>query len=224
MSTLYQKLKGRLHFIVGLNTKSWFLQHVGCAAADVTEMDWWDSCEVTIETIGSTQFTCTPAQHVSSRTLLDANHALWCGFVMECSNKKLYFAGDTAYQAHGSPSPCPAFKQIGDTLGPFDLAMIPIGLYSPPVFAASVHVHPEQSLEVHKAVSSKLSIGMHYGTVRGGLSAVYEPVTDPPRRWREAAEKEGLWRGGGVEGAGLSVDVTQSGGVGLCHVGETITV
>lgn len=42
MNTLYQKLKGYLHFIVGLNTNNWFLQHLGCSDADVTEMDWWD--------------------------------------------------------------------------------------------------------------------------------------------------------------------------------------
>ncbi|USW51014.1 Putative metallo-beta-lactamase, ribonuclease Z/Hydroxyacylglutathione hydrolase [Septoria linicola] len=224
VNALYEKLKGRLHFFVGLNTSSWFLQYVGCDVTEVTEVDWWDSHEVSIDGVGTVQLTACPTQHFSGRTLFDAGHALWCSYVLEHRDKKLYFAGDTAYQAHDSPSPCPAFAQIGERFASFDLAMIPIGLYSPPVFAAAVHVHPEQSLEIHKAVRSNLSIGMHYGTVRGGLSAVYEPVTDPPRRWREAAEKEGMWRGGGVEGDGSAVDVKGAGGVGLCHVGETVAV
>ena len=82
---------------------------------------------------------------------------------------------------------------------------------------------PEQALKIHKDVRSTLSIGMHYGTVRGGVSAVYEDVREPPRRWREAAEQEGLWRGGGVEGKGSSVDVGMEG-VGLMDIGETIAV
>ncbi|PIA91709.1 N-acyl-phosphatidylethanolamine-hydrolyzing phospholipase D [Cercospora beticola] len=224
ISTLYQKLRGRLHFFVGLNTKSWFLQHIGCSDEDVTEVDWWDEHEISVEGVGNIQLLCCPTQHFPGRTLFDAGHALWCSYALECNGKKLYFAGDTAYQAEGAPSPCPAFAQIGEHVGPFDLALIPIGLYSPKEVAASVHVHPEQSFEIHKAVRSKLSIGMHYGTVRGGLSAVFEPVTDPPRRWREVAQKQDQWRGGGVEGDGSPVDVASSDGVGLCHVGETVAV
>lgn len=223
ISTLYKKLKGRLHFIVGLNVESWFLQHIGCHDTEVTEMDWWQSCEAQIAEVGQVQVTCCPTQHFSGRTPFNGGSTLWCSWAVEGSGKKLYFAGDTAYRAKDSPSPCPAFAQIGEHIGPFDLGMIPIGLYSPERVAASVHVHPEQSLEIHKAVKSRLSIGMHYGTVRGGLSSVYEPVTDPPRRWREAAEKDHLWLGGGVEGDGTPVDVTKSG-VGLCHVGETVAV
>ncbi|EME82064.1 uncharacterized protein MYCFIDRAFT_203906 [Pseudocercospora fijiensis CIRAD86] len=201
VSKLYNKLKGRLHFFVGLNIKKWFLQHVGCTDDDVTEMDWWQNCELAVLDVGQARLTCCPTQHFSGRTPFNGGSTLWCSWALESTGKKLYFAGDTAYQAKDTPSPCPVFAQIGEHIGPFDLAMIPIGLYSPTYIAASVHVHPEQSLKIHKAIKSRLSVGMHYGTVRGGLSAAYEPVTDPPRRWREAAEKEG---------------------VGLCHVGETV--
>jgi L-ascorbate metabolism protein UlaG (beta-lactamase superfamily) len=223
ITTLYQRLKGRLHFCVGLNLKAWFLQNIGCASHEVTELDWWDSREVHVQDIGSTQLTCCPTQHFSGRTGLNNGSTLWCSWALKSAEKKLYFAGDTAYQAAGTPSSCPIFKQIGEALGPFDLSLQPIGLYSPPQVSGAVHVTPEQSLEIHKEVRSKLTIGMHYGTVRGGLSMVFEPVQDPPRRWREAAEKEGIWSGGGVEGDGSSVDVDKEG-VGLCHVGETVAV
>ena len=50
---------------------------------------------------------------------------------------------------------------------------------------------------------------MHYGTVRGGISAQYEDVRDPPRKWKEASERAGLkW---GKEAA-------------LCDIGETVLV
>lgn len=50
---------------------------------------------------------------------------------------------------------------------------------------------------------------MHYGTLRGALSAQYEDVREPPGRWKEACERAGLvW---GEE-------------IGLCDIGETVVV
>lgn len=214
--------KDKIHFVAGLNTKPWFKAHV-CPAGQATDLDWWQACEIDIEGFGSVKLTCLPCQHASRRSISDGDKALWCSWVLEAGGKKVYFAGDTAYQAVDTPSPCPAFVQIGETLGPFDMAMLPIGLFKPQAFMGGVHSSPEQSLEIHKEVRSKLSLGMHYGTFRGGISQAYEDVREPPRRWREAAEKEGLWLGGGVEGTGQPIDV-QREGVGLCDIGETVAV
>lgn len=135
-------------------------------------------------------------------------------------SRKLFFAGDTGYRTVPAPDPsspkpdssfphCPAFLEIGDRLGPFDLALLPIGLYSPRQVLSPVHCSPEDSICIHKDIKSKKSIGMHWGTVRGGISAQFEDVREPPRRWREAAEKEGLvW---GEE-------------AGLMDIGETLVV
>jgi len=49
------------------------------------------------------------------------------------SAKSLYFAGDTGYRAVLEPEDedkapvCEAFKQVGERMGPVDLALIPIG-------------------------------------------------------------------------------------------------
>lgn len=220
---LYLKSQGRIHFFVALGIKSWFQQHVNCQEDEVTELDWWQRCSVEVPEVGSVELTCTPAQHFSRRTPFDGGQTLWCSWAVEGAGKKFYFSGDTGYQAAKAPSPCPAFKKIGDTLGPFDLAFLPIGLYSPPSFMGSVHATPEQSLCIHKDIKSKLSIGMHYGTVRGGLSGQYEDVREPPKRWRQAALEVDAWRGGGIAGDGDQVDCTNEG-VGLCHIGETVGV
>jgi len=222
---LYKRHKDRIHFFVPLNDKSWFEQHI-CPAESVTELDWWESCRFDAPGIGSVDLTCTPSQHASARTPFDKDHGLWSSWAIQSTEtkKSLYFAGDTAYQAQGTPAPCPVFRQIGQALGPFDLALVPIGLFKPPVVMGAVHCSPEQALEIQKEVGSRLSLGMHYGTVRGGISGQYEDVREPPRRWREAGEKEGLWRGGGVEGRGGSVVVDEKGGIGLCDVGETVAV
>ena len=222
VTELYQRRKEKIHFVVPLNDKGWFVKNV-CPAEQVTELDWWDCRDVNVEGVGTITITCTPSQHGSSRVGWDQNRSLWTSWALETESRKLFFAGDTAYQAVNTPSPCPAFEQIGEVFGGFDLAMVPIGLFKPQSFMGGVHAAPEQSIEIHKEIRSKLSIGMHYGTVRGGISGQYEDVTEPPRRWREAAEKEGMWCGGGIEGQGMPVDVKKEG-VGLCDVGETIAV
>jgi L-ascorbate metabolism protein UlaG (beta-lactamase superfamily) len=217
-------------FVVPLKLKKWFLKNIGCHDEEVVELDWWESCRVSTEKYGSIDIVGCPAQHGSGRTIWDSNRTLWCGYAIECQNsddpsrnRKLYYAGDTAYQAVTALSPCPAFREIGSALGPFDLAFIPIGLYSPPDFMSAVHVTPEQAFAIHKDVQAKRSLGMHYGTVRGGISKAFEDVRDPPRRWREVAEKEGLWLGGGIEGKGKKGD-WKANGVGLCDIGETVAV
>ncbi|KAF2498477.1 Metallo-hydrolase/oxidoreductase [Lophium mytilinum] len=133
--------------------------------------------------------------------------------------KALYFTGDTGYccvhsdaelsSAQAPVPPCPAFTEIGQLFGPFDLALLPIGCYLPRSFMSSQHSSPDDSISIHKDVRSKKSIGMHYGTFRGNLSAHHEPVTEPPMRWKKACEEAGLeW---GAE-------------IGLCDIGETVAV
>ncbi|GAB7347514.1 hypothetical protein MBLNU459_g4414t1 [Dothideomycetes sp. NU459] len=206
-----KKLGTPIHFLAGLNNKQWFLNAgLGITSDEVTECDWWDSLHVTLDGIGEINITCTPTQHFSGRGITDHGNTLWCSWAVEDTKakKKLYFAGDTAYQAAGTPSPCPVFKQIGQVFGGFDLALVPIGLFMPESFMGSVHTSPEQSLKIHEEIGSRKTIGMHWGTFRGGISGQYEDVRDPPRRWREASEKAGKW---GTE-------------CGLVDVGETVIV
>lgn len=133
VSELYKLRGNNIHFFVGLNDKSWFTKHI-CQAENVTEMDWWESSHVSVKGYGSVQITCTPSQHSSSRAGYDKDRALWCSWALEAESKKLYFSGDTGYQAVDTPSVCPAFEQIGKAIGPFDLALLPIGLFKPPGF------------------------------------------------------------------------------------------
>ncbi|KAF2238536.1 Metallo-hydrolase/oxidoreductase [Viridothelium virens] len=227
--------KGRVRYLCGIGNKG-CLEGIGVRGEDVVEMDWWDGVEVEVEGVGKVKIVCTPAQHFSGRAVWNMGAGLWCSWVIEenlgLSDKgdsspkgkpisvprKLYFAaGDTGYRARPSPEPkdlstlphCPAFSEIGNLYGPFNLALLPIGLYSPPSFMSTVHCAPEDSACIHRDIKSRKSIGMHWGTVRGGLSAQYEDVREPPRRWKESCEKAGLrW---GQE-------------VGLCDIGETVTV
>ena len=222
ITELYKKQKERIHFFVPLNDKAWFTKHI-CKSDEVTELDWWQSCDVSIEDIGNVKISCTPSQHSSNRQGWNKDYALWSSWVVETDKQKVYFAGDTGYQVVDSPTACPAFKDIGKAFGSFDLALLPIGLMKPANIMGGVHATPEQSLQIHKDIRSKFSIGMHYGTVRGGVSGQYEDVREPPKRWKAAAEKEGLWLGGGIVGHGLDTDTSKEG-VCLCDIGETVVL
>jgi len=235
IKSLYFDLGGKqrsLRFLCGLGLKEWFLG-IGIEEQHVIELDWWEGLDVhvrlssTCEENGNKEqqtvrVTCTPSQHFSGRGIFDIGKALWCSWTFEDKNsgKKLYFAGDTGYRTiteedekegkkESDLAVCPAFKEIGDKFGPFDLALLPIGCYTPRTFMSSVHCSPEDTVEVHKAIRSKRSVGMHYGSVRGGLSQYYEDVLEPPQRWKESCELAGLKWGEEVE---------------LCDLGETVVV
>jgi N-acyl-phosphatidylethanolamine-hydrolysing phospholipase D len=238
---LHQKHKENIHFFAGLRNAVWF-HSLGIPAAQVTELDWWDTVSIEISNIGSIKLTCTPTQHFSGRSLFDRNKTLWCSYVIEESElartsapspKKVFFAGDTGYRSIPPSGPnsiqplpdldestlphCPVFSQIGQQFGPFDLALLPIGLCSPRVFMSPVHCNSADSLCLHRDLKSKKSVGMHWGTVRGGLSQEYEDVRDPPRRWKQEAEKEGLkWRRTG--------DGNDDWEIGLMDIGETVVL
>ncbi|RKP18626.1 hypothetical protein ROZALSC1DRAFT_29705 [Rozella allomycis CSF55] len=83
---------------------------------------------------------------------------------------------------------CPVFKEIGKQIGPFDLACIPIGAYSPRWFMSPVHCAPEDSVCLHQDIKSKKSIGMHYGT----FVLTDEPVEEPPVRLKSSMVEKGL--------------------------------
>lgn len=76
--------------------------------------------------------------------------------------------------------------------GGVDLAMIPIGLFLPRNLLSNVHLSPEDSVEVHLDIKSRKSIGMHFGTFRGGLSRNFEDVLDPPRRLSAAIKSNNV--------------------------------
>ncbi|KAF2035744.1 Metallo-hydrolase/oxidoreductase [Setomelanomma holmii] len=217
---LNAKQAGDLRILCGLGVKAVVLGlGVGIKEEQVTELDWWDGITLSSEGAGTAELICTPAQHRSGRSPWSFDSTLWCSWTFVSSTKRLFFAGDTGYCAvhsddqfthHDAPHPpCPAFKQIGDLYGPFDLALVPAGCFKPRSVLSGQHSSPEDSLAIHGDVRSKKSLAMHYGTFRGGFSQHYEPVTEPIERWRKGAEAEGLkW---GEE-------------VCSCDIGETVVV
>lgn len=101
---------------------------------------------------------------------------------MVTANRRFYYTGDTGFCDR-------EFRKIGDRLGPFDLAAIPIGAYSPRYarirfqfangkskiqfpylrwFMKSQHVDPHEAVKIHELVKSNFSMGIHWGTYHMG--------------------------------------------------------
>ena len=141
---------------------------------DVNEMDWYDEIKV-----NDLKITMLPAVHWSKRSLTDTNKTLWGNFLIEYDGKKIFFACDTGY---GN-----IYKELGEKYGPIDLTMINIGAYDfRPMFDRSIyHTSPEEALNVARDLKSKKVLGTHWGTFVLSL----EPIMEPPKRFKENAEK-----------------------------------
>lgn len=148
---------------VPLGLKAWFLDR-GISAGRVVELDWWESHRFNEQV----EVTMTPAQHWSKRTPWDTNESLWGGWAVDIDGFKSWFAGDTGYD----PT---YFKDIGEKLGPFRLAMIPIGAYAPRYFMQFAHVDPAQAVDIHLEVKAQQTLPIHWGTFQLTIEPMLEP-------------------------------------------------
>ena len=148
-------------FLVPLGLKEWFAE---LGIDRVEEYDWWQVREV-----GALRFTLVPVQHWSKRTLWDTNRSLWGGWVVEGGGLKMIHTGDLGYSRDA--------QDIGARLGPFDLALIPIGAYAPRWFMKVMHVDPAEAVRVRADLRAARAIGMHWGTFE---HLTDEPLDEPP--------------------------------------------
>ncbi len=174
LNFLYKKFP-QVTFVVPKGLKRWVERKF--RGAKVIELGWWE--HAMSEEIC---FTAVPAQHFSGRGLFDRNRTLWMGCIIDFPKaKRLYFAGDTGYNAID-------FQQIGERFSGIDLSLIPIGVYAPRKFMKPVHIGPHESVQIHQEVGSKLSIGGHWGTFH--LSS--EEMERPPYDLYLALERAGV--------------------------------
>ncbi|KAG8764581.1 hypothetical protein FRC19_004307 [Serendipita sp. 401] len=172
------------------------------------------------------RLTCTPSQHQSARGPFDRFHTLWASWAVEelhvtksgetttvtpaKTGFKVWFGGDTGYRhvADGEDEDnvpvCPAFKEIGEKFGGFDLALIPIGAYNPREAMSSWHASPSDAVRIYQDIRAKKAVGMHWGT----WVLTVEPIMEPPQLLAQEAKK-----------AGLAEDAFN-----ICGLGETVTV
>lgn len=169
---LHSRFGNKLRFYVPLGLARWFHK---LDITNVVELDWWEE----VEHIPNVRIIFTPAQHWSIRKPWDRKATLWGGWAI-CASTSFWFAGDTGY--------APVFKEIGERLGPFDLAAIPTGAYSPRWFMKPQHVDPIEAVMIHQDVQSKRSIAIHCLC----FPLTDEPMDEPISLLEEAVDEAGL--------------------------------
>lgn len=164
----------RTRFVVPLGNSP-TLEGAGIPADRVTECDWGGRVPV-----AGLEVVCLPAQHWSARGALDRRLALWGSFAVIGPGRRFYFTGDSGY--------FDGFSRIGDALGPFDVAAVPIGAYEPTEMMQPFHMNPEEGLRAGLDLRARRIVAMHHGT----FDLTDEPIDEPPARFRKAAGDAGL--------------------------------
>ncbi|KAK3619701.1 hypothetical protein LTR56_023852 [Elasticomyces elasticus] len=191
-----------------------FTKHMGLDDTHVTEMDWWEEKQITLSPSsqpGSTDqiqqdisatIGCLPCQHTSARTAFDKAHTLWASWSITSGDRKIWFGGDTGYRTvpslpaeefdygekYSDLPHCPAFAQIGELRGPFDLGLIPIGAYDPRSIMSPMHANPYDSVNIFVDTKCKKALGIHWGT----WVLTSEEVMEPPKVLKKALKWKGV--------------------------------
>ena len=156
-------------YYVPLGVESHLLRW-GVAKDKIVIADWWD--EFDFEGI---KLISTPARHFSGRAF-KRNNTLWCSWIIDNGEKKMYFGADSGYGKH--------FKMIGEKYGPFDLSMIECGQYN--TNWPNIHAMPEQSVQASIDVNAEKMMTIHWGKFQLALHSWTEPFE---RAKKAAAEK-----------------------------------
>ncbi len=126
--------------------------------------------------------TLTPSYHWSARGAFDRRMALWCSFVLEGGGTRIFHIGDTGYH-DGS-----LYRRLGAELGPFHLAVLPIGAYEPRWFMRDNHMNPEEAVQVMLSLRAEQALGHHWGT----FQLTDEGIERPPAALAAALAAAGL--------------------------------
>jgi N-acyl-phosphatidylethanolamine-hydrolysing phospholipase D len=185
---LDERFGAGLTWVTPLGYADWFGAR---GISRVVELDWWQGTEVSVPggavggPVGTAPETplridAAPAQHWSRRGL-EVNQRLWASFALRSGGRSVYFGGDSGYFN--------GYAEIGSRLGPFDLALMPIGAYEPRWFMKAAHMNPEEAVQAFRELGQAGAfIGMHWGTFR----LTDEAPLEPPERARAAWVKAGL--------------------------------
>ena len=144
----------------------------GVAPEQIVELDLWEEFQYKTATV-----TATPSRHFTGRGLARFK-TLWCGFAIRMPQHKVFHSGDSGYFA--------GFKQIGEKLGPFDLAFLECGQYNEAWH--NIHMMPEESAQAAADVKTRIAIPIHWGKFPLSL----HDWNEPPTRFECKARELGL--------------------------------
>lgn len=137
---LNQRFGGSLTWFTPPGYRPWVERR---GAQKVKELDWWAEDRLEVGPATAT-VRALPARHWTKRRPFDARKRLWCSWSVETGGRRVYFGGDSGY--------FPGYAEIGERVGPFDVALMPIGAYAPRWFMKTSHMNPEEAAQAARDV------------------------------------------------------------------------
>jgi L-ascorbate metabolism protein UlaG (beta-lactamase superfamily) len=137
------------------------LAYWGADESRIHEFDWWEGKTI----LPGIDLIATPARHFSGRGLT-RNKTLWTSFVLKTKEYSLFLGGDSGYDE--------AFKTIGKTYGPFDLAILECGQYN--AMWPQIHMMPEETVQASADLRAKVLLPVHWGKFTLSLHPWMEPI------------------------------------------------
>ncbi|RYY63676.1 MAG: MBL fold metallo-hydrolase, partial [Chitinophagaceae bacterium] len=154
-------LKGKVgRIITGLGTGA-HLERWGFPAHSIIELDWWEGKDLG----DGFRITAAPARHFSGRGF-KRNGAVWTALALQTSGRKIFLGGDSGYGKH--------FKEIGEKLGPFDLALLECGQYN--AFWKYIHMMPEEIVTAARDLGARRLLPVHWGKFSLSMHDWDEPI------------------------------------------------
>ncbi|MDT0202228.1 MBL fold metallo-hydrolase [Nocardioides sp. AE5] len=126
----------------------------------IVELDWGQEHQ-----IGSLRLACAEAQHFSGRFLTN-NTTLWSSWIVATDEARVFFGGDTGHHD--------GFTSIGESEGPFDLTVLPIGAYDRRW--RSIHMDPAEALHAHATLRGQVLLPIHWATFDLAFHAWADPI------------------------------------------------
>jgi L-ascorbate metabolism protein UlaG (beta-lactamase superfamily) len=167
MATIQALAAGPTRFVVPLGIGA-HLARWGVPETRIVELDWNQTASV-----GPLTLVSVPARHYSGRRGFGGDDTLWSSWAIVGPGHRVFYSGDTGM--------FDGFRRVGETLGPFDLAIVKIGAYGDTW--PQIHVTPEEAVALHEAVRGRLLLPVHWGTFDLG----HHPWAEPADRLVAAA-------------------------------------
>jgi L-ascorbate metabolism protein UlaG (beta-lactamase superfamily) len=126
------------------------------------ELKWGDKVKVNTSH-GELEVEAFEVRHWGARWRHDSYRG-FNGYIVAREGKKIIFGGDTAWSE--------SFRALRSK-GPFELAIMPIGAYSPWIQS---HCTPEQAVQMANDAGAKYFLPIHFKTFTLGREGVAEPI------------------------------------------------
>ena len=130
-------------------------------------------------TLGPLEIIPVPAAHNGNRFHPLKSSIPAVGYLIRSPSRTLYYAGDTSFALD--------FAALRDRYHP-DVAILPIGAYSPRVPLKAHHLNPEEAVQAARILGVKTTIPCHFGTFTLSFD---RPAAALPR-FAAAAQQAGL--------------------------------